>query len=323
MSSHCQRGEVPLDACIDDVRPLTLDTNQRCPGWLGKRVIRIVPAGSGCLLDLRVTGFLSRRSIDVRESDPEPAVAREQHRQVRRIDLRQLPKDVDQTAQAPGNRQVHAFPDHRLRLRARFRVAAIVQDLNQPDLRGVESLDHVQRVIVTTFVDFVALERWSNENGQHQLSLPARELGQREHRASAGSFPARANQNDDRMLVQKRFHLAPGFLQGLPGDVRIVPGSQAAGRASADEQALFRRHVRQRELVGVEEASRHRVSQACGVSAVGFRGDRKIPVEQRFDRPENVATAATGAQEKEPHLPPASRISTLIRKGTTTQRPRA
>jgi hypothetical protein len=43
-------------------------------------------------------------------------------------------------------------------LRPRFRVAAIVQDLNQPDLGGVESLDHVQCVIVPTFVDFVALD---------------------------------------------------------------------------------------------------------------------------------------------------------------------
>ena len=301
MSVHRQRGEVSLDPRIDDVRPLALDANQRGSRRLAEGVVRVVPAAVGRLLDLLVTRLLAGRSVDVRESDPEPAVAREQDRQVRRIDLRQLPQDVDQAAQAPRDGEVHAFPDHRLRLRARFRVAAIVQDLDQPDVGVVESLDDVQRVIVATLVDFMALERRPNEDRQHQLAMLPRELGQREHRAGAGAFAAGADQDDDGVLLQKRFHLAPGFLQGLPGDVRIVPRAEAAGRPRADQQSFLRRHVGQRELVGVEEASRHRVPQSFRVAAVGLLGDREVPLEQRLDRPENVAAAATGAQEKEPH----------------------
>ena len=150
-----------------------------------------------------------------------------------------------------------------------------------------------------------------------------RELGQREHRARAGSLAAGADQDDDGVLLQERFHLALGFRQGLSGHVRIVPGAKAAGRPGADEQAFLGRHVGQRELVGIEEAGRHRVSQSFRVPAVGFLGDREVLFEQRLDRPENVATATARAQEKEPHLPPASLVSTLNRKGTTTQRPRA
>ncbi len=150
-----------------------------------------------------------------------------------------------------------------------------------------------------------------------------RELGQRKHGAGAGAFAAGADQDDDGVLLQERFHFAPGFRQGFPGHVRIVPGAEAAGRPRADQQSFLGRHIGQRELVGVEEARRHRGPQSFRVTGIGLLGDREVLLEQRLDRPENVAAATARAQEKESHRPPASLVSTLNRKGTTTHRPRA
>ena len=318
-----QRGELPLEARIDDVRPLALDADQRGARGLAERVVRVLPAASSRLLDLRVIRLLARRAVDVGESNPEPAVAREQHRQVRWIDLRQLPQDVDQSAQSARDGQVHAFPDDGLGLRARFRISAIVQDLHQPDLRGIEPLDHVQRVIVAALVHFVTLEGRANEDRQHQLAMLPGELRQREHRAGAGSLAAGADQHDDGVLLQQGLDLAVRFLQRLSGNLGVVPRSEPARRPSADEQAFLGRHVGQRELVRIEEAGRQRLAQARRVPAVGLLRDREVSFEQRLDRSENVATAASRAEEKERHLPPASRMSALSWKGTTTQRPRA
>ena len=158
-------------------------------------------------------------------------------------------------------------------------------------------------MVVAALVDFVALEGRPNEDRQHQPAVLPRELGQREHRARAGPLAAGADQDDDGVLLQERFHLALGFRQGLPGHLRIVPGAQAAGvRGPMSTRSSGGTSVNENSLV-----SRKRVATAArsrsAYLGIGFLGDREVLFEQRLDRPEDVAAAAARAQEKEsnPH----------------------
>ena len=59
-----------------------------------------------------------------------------------------------------------------------------------------------------------------------------------------------------------------GFRQCLARHLGIVPGAEAVGRPGADQQPFLGRDVGQRELVGVEEARRHRGPQALRVARI-------------------------------------------------------
>ena len=107
------------------------------------------------------------RRIDFRKPDPQPAMSSQQDRQVRRIDLRQVPQDVDQSTQAARDGQVHSFPHHRLRLWIAVGVARGRSGFPCSLMFArVELFGDVNRMIVATLVDFVPLERRPDEYRQ-------------------------------------------------------------------------------------------------------------------------------------------------------------
>jgi hypothetical protein len=165
--------------------------------WMQTSVVRVVPAGAGRRVNLRVARLAAGIRIDFGEAYPQPALAGEQHRQVRRIDLRQIRQHVEEAAQPSCDRRIHALPDDRLRLWIRLDVASLVEDLNQPNLRGIELIGDPQRLIVPLLFDLVMLERRPDENRNDQLALPAHHLGQRKHGAGAGPLAAAGDENHD------------------------------------------------------------------------------------------------------------------------------
>jgi hypothetical protein len=156
---------------------------------------------------LLVGRICAGRRIDLRKADAQPARAGEQHRQIRRIHLRQIREHVEQPSQAAGNRRVHTLPDDVLRLRVGARIAAIVENLDETDSRRVEMLRDRQRMIVAALLHLVPLERGPHENRDDQLSLLAGHLRNRHECARAGTFSSRSDQDDDRVRSEQGLDL--------------------------------------------------------------------------------------------------------------------
>ena len=105
-------GDLGLDSRVRQIRPVALDAHERCSGQFGERTVRVLPAGVDRLTNLGLGRIVSLRRIDFAEADAHAAIAGEQDRQIRRIDLGQIPQHVDEPAQSPRNRHVHPFPHH-------------------------------------------------------------------------------------------------------------------------------------------------------------------------------------------------------------------
>src|SRR4029077_14272161 len=113
--------------------PVPFNADQGRPGRLVKGVVRIVTASVGRVLHQFICRITALRRVDLSEADSQTALAGKQYREIGRIDLREIPEDVNQTAETARDGNIHAFPDDRLRLRIVFRISAVVQDFDQPD----------------------------------------------------------------------------------------------------------------------------------------------------------------------------------------------
>src|SRR6185369_5110714 len=102
--------ETSFDLCIDKIRPITLDTDRRRTRGLVKCVVRIGTTAIVRLLHHLIVWLAALGWIDFGEAESQTAVPPEQDREIGRIDLREIPQDVDQSAQTAGNRQVHSLP---------------------------------------------------------------------------------------------------------------------------------------------------------------------------------------------------------------------
>ena len=164
-------------------------------------VIRILAAPPGRLLHQFVARLTAVRRIDLGEADAQTAGSGKQHREIGGIDLGEIPQDVNQPAQAPGDGKIHSFPHDRLRLRIVFHVSAVVQNLDQADPGRIELLDRAHGVVVVALVHLVALERRPNEDRDDELLLLPRDLCEGKHRAGASALSSRAHEDDDRILL--------------------------------------------------------------------------------------------------------------------------
>ena len=270
-----------------------------------------------------VVRFAAGGRIELGEADAQSAASRKQAGKVRRIDLRQIPEDVEQSAECSGNRKVHALPDDRLRLGIRVDVPAVVQDLHHPDPRRVESLGHAQRVIVPPFLDLVALERRTNEDRNHELPLLTRQLRERKHRAGAGSFSTGTDDDDDRMPAQDGLDILTGLFQRLQRELRVVHRALTPRGVRTDDQALFLRDIGQREFIRIQEPRADGSPEPLRVSRIGLLRDDQIPAEHGLQRAENVAAAATRAEKKNIHDAPSCCLLVSKRNGMTTHGPSA
>ena len=121
--------------------------------------------------------------------------------------------------------------------------------------------------------------------------------------------------------AEEGLDLSPGFLERLGGHGGVVPGSKAAGRLLADEQAFFPWDTGQRELIRVQEAGCDRATQPVGELAVGLLRHGQIAVEQLFGGTQDVAAAATQAQKQDIHVRPLSSGKTSKSQAMTTHLP--
>src|SRR5262245_33108568 len=167
----------------------------------------------------------------------------------------------------------------------------------------------------------MALEGGTNEDRQHQLPVLPCGLRQRENRARTGALAAGREDDDHGMLSDQRLHLTSGFLQCRSGDVRAVARAETSGCSRADQQAFRRRHIRQRELIRIEESRRYRRRQPRGVLRIRFACDLDVTLKQGFHGSKDVAAAAASTQKKNVHLPPACVIAGFNENGRTTHRP--
>ena len=213
------------------------------------------------------------------------------------IDLRQIRQDVEQSAKRSGNRKIHALPDDRLRFGIGVRVPSVVQDLHQADSCRVELFRDAECLIVAALFHFMPFERRSNENRDDEFPLPPRHLRERKHRPGAGAFASRADDDDDREPAQEGLDSVPRFLQGLSGQLGVVPGSQASRRVRSDHQPLFFWHVGQREFIRVEKSRGDDSPESLRVSRVRLLRDEEVAAEQSFQRPQDIAAAAAGAEK--------------------------
>src|SRR5215813_6506637 len=101
------------------------------------------------------------------------------------------------------------------------------------------------------------------------------------------------------MLSDQRLHLTSGFLQCRSGNVRTVARAETSGCSRADQHAFRRRHIRQRELIRIEESRRYRSRHPRGVLRIRFAGDLDVTLKQSFDGSKDVAAAATSTQKKD------------------------
>ena len=89
-------GKPSLDLRIHEVRPVALNADQGRPRGLVKGIVRIVTAPAGRLLHLFIARLAAIRRIDLCEADSQTAVSGKQDREIGRIDLREIPQDVNQ-----------------------------------------------------------------------------------------------------------------------------------------------------------------------------------------------------------------------------------
>ena len=108
---------------VRDDRPRPLDADERRADGTAEIAERIFPAGSHGARQRIVCRIGARRWIQLGETDAQSARARKEGRQVRRIDLREIPQNVQQPAKRARNRHVHTLPHDRLRLRVCVDVA--------------------------------------------------------------------------------------------------------------------------------------------------------------------------------------------------------
>ena len=316
-----QGRQPPLDARVNDVRPVPLYAHQRRSHRLAERVVRVLPAGSDGVGHLFVAGIVSVRRVDLRKSHAQPAAPGKQHRQVRRIDLRQVRQHVQQPAQSSRDRPVHPLPHDGLSLWIGVGISLVVQNLDQSDLRVVEALHDAERVIVAALVHLVALERRPDEDRDDEFALGTRHLHHGKHRACAGALPAGADDDHDRVPAQERFDFGSRFLERLCGHAGVVSGSQAARCPLADDHALFPGNAGQRELVGVQESGRDRASQTVRELAVRLLRHRQVAVEQLFGGTQDVAAASTQTQKQDIHWRPFCSGRILKSQAMTTHLP--
>jgi hypothetical protein len=173
-------------------------------------------------------------------------------------------------------------------------------------VRAIEPGGYLHRVVVAALVHLVALEGRPHEDRKHQLLLLTRHLGQRKDGSGTCSLSACADHDDHRVSANQRLDIAARLLERLPGHVGVVARAEMCRRARADQQAFGRRHVRKRELIGIQKPHRHGVVQTLCVGRIRLFGDRDVAIEQRLQRPQDVPATATGTQKKDPHLAPAS-----------------
>ena len=83
-----------------------------------------------------------------------------------------------------------------------------------------------------------------------------------------------------------------------------VPGAEATRRASADEEALLFRHIRQRKFVGIEKSSRYRPAKPFRVLGIGLLCDGEVTFERRLHRSQDVSATTTGAHKEDMHASP-------------------
>ena len=200
-------------------------------------------------------------------------------------------------------------------------VAAIVQHFDESDARGIELVGHLDGMVVAALVDLVALERRAHENRDHELSLRPGHLRQRKHRAGARAFAPGRDDDDYRVPGDERLDFVPRFFKGLPGDERVVPRPESLGARGTNQEPLFLRDVIQGELVGIDEPRRVGAPKTLREPRVALLCDGDIPGKKGFQRPQDVAPAAAGTEEKNVHVAPASFPSTLLRTGMTTHSP--
>ena len=153
-------------------------------------------------------------------------------------------------------------------------------------------------------VHLVSLERGPDEDRDDELPLLTRDLREWKHRSRAGALSARADEDDDRIAAEQRLDFVARFIQRLECDRRIVPGAETARRATADEEPLLLRQIRQRELVRVQEPCRHRAPEPLGIPRVAALRHAQIAPECRLDRSKNVSTATARAQKEDMHVTP-------------------
>ena len=155
-----------------------------------------------------------------------------------------------------------------------------------------------------------------------QLEDP-RHLRDRDNRPRAGALAAGADQDDDGVGTQQRLDLRPGFLERLTRDVRVVSRAEMSRRLCADDHSLVGGHVSHRELVGIEEAREHRAADTLGGARIAFLHGREVATEQCLHGAQNVASAATQAQDENRHATAPVLGLGLKWNGITTHAPSA
>src|SRR3954471_7065310 len=104
-------GGMSFDLAVDDIGPVSLDADERRSLHTVERAIRIVPATSDRRVDLLVGRIMAGRWIDLREANPQPALTSEEDRQIRRVDLREVPEHIKQAPEPSRNWEIHTLPD--------------------------------------------------------------------------------------------------------------------------------------------------------------------------------------------------------------------
>src|SRR5262249_3344223 len=83
----CERRELAFDLAIDDVRPVSLNADERCSSRSVERAVRIVPARPYRRVNLIVPWFLADRRLELGEPDAQSPRAAEQAGQIGRVHL--------------------------------------------------------------------------------------------------------------------------------------------------------------------------------------------------------------------------------------------
>jgi len=172
----------------------------------------------------------------------------------------------------------------------------VVQDLDEPDLRFVELQSDMQRMIEPAFVDFVPLERRTDEHRQRQLALTSHDLGEGKHRPRTRAFAARADDDDDGVVRDECDDLIAALFQRARRQRGIVPRSETLRRGSADDEPFLDRHLLQRELVGIEKPRGDRAAEPIRVGRIGLLRDGNVAREQCLQRTQDISAATASAQ---------------------------